>query len=798
MRCSVWLLAALALPSVPASAQIATGGAASGVFGQPTLTSREAPPLVSMIPGGVAADARRGLLYVSDPERNRVLRYDTRTALGTHGPASAVLGQPDFSSGMRATSQTGMNEPGALAVDASGRLYVADGQNYRVLRFDRPYDAPNGAPADAVFGQEGFTQRVFGEGSTPLPFGGISGLATSGDDALFVVDATNQRVLRFRSPGALPSGAAPNLVLFDTNGYWPFHTAVDSSGHLFVSARTLPGSILHFDNAVTRTTGGAFDGQFHLDDVGGLAADAAGRLYATQARPTQTHVLRFDVPRSESPSGTPLILRGTSDGGPTGFRSPRALTLDGSRLWVADVPAVVGFDDVHRRRDSVRADAWIGSGSPARPDRVLPAGIAIDRRTGAVFVADRSANRVLRFASLAALAAGLPNGVLGQARFDLSAPRLSRVGMNSPNAIALDDTGTLFVSDRQNRRVLRFDAAITKPNGAPADGVLGQKDFETRVQLPTFRAQADLLSYPGGLAIGAAGALFVVDPFNNRVVRFDNAATKPNGAPADGVLGQPTLTSGDFQYPTSGATLYGPADATLSRDGRLFVSEGLGANRVLRFDNAATKPDGAPADGVLGQPNFSFRDYGISRTQMTQPWGVAVDDRLRLYVADDLNARVLGFDLYDEGQMAPNGAPAALVLGQQDFTSREVGTTARRFNMPSWVAVTPNGQTLLMSDRENARVLIFGELTATTAESPTVPASGLRVSVRGARVHVAMPIAETVRVEVFDVLGRRVAVLHDGPGEALTLDAPPSLAAGMYVVRARTATAQATAPLRVH
>ena len=127
MRLVLTLLAALVLSVRPSAAQIVTGGAASGVFGQPSFTARELPFFTDVEPGGVVADARRGLLYVSDPARNRVLRYDTRTAPATHGPASGVLGQPGFASGTPATSRTGMNGPGALALDASGRLYVADG-----------------------------------------------------------------------------------------------------------------------------------------------------------------------------------------------------------------------------------------------------------------------------------------------------------------------------------------------------------------------------------------------------------------------------------------------------------------------------------------------------------------------------------------------------------------------------------------------------------------------------------------------------------------------------------------------
>ena len=71
--------------------------------------------------------------------------------------------------------------------------------------------------------------------------------------------------------------------------------------------------------------------------------------------------------------------------------------------------------------------------------------------------------------------------------------------------------------------------------------------------------------------------------------------------------------------------------------------------------------------------------------------------------------------------------------------------------------------------------------------------------VRGhATLSVTAPAGESVRVEAFDLLGRRVALLHNGaaPSEALRFDTG-ALPAGLYVVRAHTATASATARIVV-
>ena len=75
--------------------------------------------------------------------------------------ASLVLGQADFTSVVAATTASGMNNPFGVAVDPiSGKIFVADTSNHRVLRFDDAAGKANGAPADGVLGQADFNGDV--------------------------------------------------------------------------------------------------------------------------------------------------------------------------------------------------------------------------------------------------------------------------------------------------------------------------------------------------------------------------------------------------------------------------------------------------------------------------------------------------------------------------------------------------------------------------------------------------------------------------------------------------------------
>jgi len=111
--------------------------------------------------------------------------------------------------------------------------------------------------------------------------------------------------------------------------------------------------------------------------------------------------------------------------------------------------------------------------------------------------------------------------------------------------------------------------------------------------------------------------------------------------------------------------------------GRLWVADFFN-NRVLRFDGAADKANGANADGVLGQPNFTSNGAATTASGMNSPGGLAIDTAGHLWVADNLNSRVLRFD----------GAPLPALSG------RVVDPTGQPFASPVRPTLTPAFQQL--------------------------------------------------------------------------------------------------------
>jgi DNA-binding beta-propeller fold protein YncE len=335
-----------------------------------------------------------------------------------------------------------------------------------------------------------------------------------------------------------------------------------------------------------------------------------------------------------------------------------------------------------------------------------PFGVSVDPTSGKIFVAEWGNHRVLRFASVTALSNGAAaEAVLGQADFTSNLP--NRGGavvantMNAPLGVFVDSAGRLWVADYFNNRVLRFDNAATKPDGADADGVLGQPDFVSNALATT---QSGMWN-PTDVFVDSSGRLWVTDFMNHRVLRFDNAASKAVGADANGVLGQLDFIS--RVAATSQNGMNGPAGLFVDSYGRLWVAE-QNNRRVLRFDDAASKADGANADGVLGQTNFTSIGFPCTQNRMSMPLGVSGDLSGRLYVADYSNNRVL---IFDDAADLPNGANASDLLGQSNFsicTPNTGGVSAASLYGLSRVFFDRAANVLWVADWHNHRLLMFG------------------------------------------------------------------------------------------
>ncbi|MBK8321662.1 MAG: hypothetical protein IPL06_02790 [Betaproteobacteria bacterium] len=348
-------------------------------------------------------------------------------------------------------------------------------------------------------------------------------------------------------------------------------------------------------------------------------------------------------------------------------------------------------------------------------DRLGPQGTAIDPASGRLFVVDSRAARVLSWPSARAFQnAEAADLVIGQAdEFASGAKPAGDASFCSPQAVASDPAGSLYVSDECFNRVLRFDPPFA--TGMAAAAVYGQHgSFETTVS-NRYGRSASSLSAPLGIAV-SADALFVCDGGNRRVLVYRNPRASDK---ADAVIGQAGMASLAQSTPDA-RNLAGEGGAlALDAAGRLFVADAAG-NRVLRFSPPFA--DGMAADLVIGQKDFAGTGRSNFADGLWRPAALAFDPKGHLLVADSGNHRVLRF-------AAPfaNGMTASGLIGQTSYGAALPGAGSSRLSTPSGLAVDAGGD-VIVADAGNARVLAFdrpfdGEAPASLARGGQAPAA---------------------------------------------------------------------------
>ena len=189
---------------------ITSGESASIVIGSPSFNKGVYPTSSGSLaaPYGIAFD-RSGNLWAVDYYDNRILEYVPPFKDGMS--ATLVLGQYGFTDNSDGTSPGSFNLPSSIAFDSSGNLWVTDSLNNRVMKFLYPFS--NHQSASLVIGQRNFTTNQPGITNDTLntPYG----IAFDASGNLWITDGNNARVLGYYSP--FTSGQSASVVLGQQN-----------------------------------------------------------------------------------------------------------------------------------------------------------------------------------------------------------------------------------------------------------------------------------------------------------------------------------------------------------------------------------------------------------------------------------------------------------------------------------------------------------------------------------------------------------------------------------------------------
>jgi uncharacterized protein (TIGR03437 family) len=286
------------------------------------------------------------------------------------------------------------------------------------------------------------------------------------------------------------------------------------------------------------------------------------------------------------------------------------------------------------------------------------------------------------------------------------------------DGVAVDSSGNIFITLRDYDTVVRVDGTtrvltIVAGIGAPGSGwFVASPGGASYGGSPSFSgddgpATSAHLSDPSSVAVDSAGNLYIADTFNQRIRKVSGGVitTFAGGGSSMGDNGPPTS-----------AQLSNPTGLAVDSRGSLYIAEG---NRVRRVSNGVITT--AAGNGTAGNSG----DGGpATSAQLNHPSGIAVDSAGNLYIADTGNNAV---------RQVSNGVITTVAgNGTGGYSGDNAPATGSQLSGPYGVAVDPTGN-LYITDTGNNRVRKVtggvittfaggGPLQSTATQSPSCAA----------------------------------------------------------------------------
>lgn len=612
-------------------------------------------------PAGTTVDSQ-GNVFVIDNFLNTIRKIAADGTVTTFAGASGTIGSVD---GVGRAASFNFDKPSGIVVDKSDNLYVADVGNNLIRKI-----TPGGL-VTTVAGQRGSYGSADGpRGTATLEFcyeeiGCVApGMAFDSAGNLYFVAAGNRTIRKLTPAGDVVTIGGGTCGYPSRPGeqercfdYRVTGLAIDSLDTLYLADwRTV--RIMGADGRMVGYVGNK-NNPGHVDGVGAAASFSFATGLAVDSEGA-LFTLDEQQLRKIAKGGIVTTLAGGRDEGSKDGQGSIARFSYPSTVACDRVGNIYVADTGNQtiRKVTPTGNVTTFAGEPETPGRIDGSGKSANFGYVGGLAFDAAGNLFVSDTNYAAIRKVTPDAVVST--FAGSTPG-DQDGVGSaaqffnPYGLAVDAAGNIFVADTFNSKIRKITPAAVVSS----------------VPSPKF---ADDASYPlggsyfqpRGIAMDATLDLYVADT-GNSVVRKVSATQG-----AFSLAGVAGASGASIDGLGSAARFVGPWAIALDRSGNVFVAD--------RSDNTIRKitPSGTVSTfaGVAGEADFV--DGTGSAARFSKPVALAVDASDNLYVADSYNHAIR--------KITPAGI-VTTVVGQPGLAGFRAGSLPGSLLFPSAVAI---------------------------------------------------------------------------------------------------------------
>jgi len=597
----------------------------AGLSAVPGFSGDGGPAILASFngPTGIAVDPH-GNVYVADTGNARIRKFTVGGIVST----IAGNGQTRFSGDGGPAVDAEFDQPGALAADSAGDLFIVDNYNYRIRKIAADGSISTVA-GNGTYGYSGDGGPATGAELSFFP----TGLAVDSAGDLYIADTNNSRIRKV-SNGIISTVAGDGAFGYSGDGApalnaefsSPTGVAVDQMGNIYIAdfanARIREVAL----NGIISTVAG--------NGYGGYSGDGGPAVSATLYGPWAIAIDSFanlyfadsynNAIRKFTVGGTisTVVGNGTDgyfgDGGPAnaaGISGPYAVALDSTgNLYITEtgncrVRKVAVSGIISTFAGSI-ACGYSGDGGPASSAELFNVqGLVIDN-LGNVFIADSDNSRIRKVGLNGLISTIAGTGLSG---YSGDGGPATSAQISAAGGMALDSSGNLYFADSANYRIreVAVNGTISTVAGNGIFGYSGDGGLATNAEL----------GVPIGVAIDSAGNLYIGDGDNARVRKV--AAGGISTYAGDGIYGY----AGDGG-PATSAEIGLPTSVALDDAGDLFITDADGQIREVSPGGTISTVAGVNVTGYSG-------DGGLAASaKLDFPQGAIVSPSGALYFAD--------------------------------------------------------------------------------------------------------------------------------------------------------------------